>query len=65
MPQTTVPLVRMETRYQRALAEEYLGNKGFYSLVGMLEMLEEFKDIMKAKKKFIEIPGKSYKTKDI
>lgn len=65
MPQTTVPLVRMETRYQRALAEEYLGKKGFYSLVGMLEMLEEFKDIMKAKKKFIEIPEKSYKTKDI
>lgn len=65
MPQTTVPLVQMETRYQRALAEEYLENKGFYSLVGMLEMLEEFKDIMKAKKKFIEIPGKSYKTKDI
>lgn len=27
----------------------------------MLEMLEEYKDIMKAKKKFIEIPGKSYK----
>lgn len=56
-----------KTRYQRALAEEYLGNTGFkYWLVCL--MLEEFEDMIKAKtarKKLVETPRKkSCKTKD-